>query len=85
MDVGLGDLAEDEDDLNDLAVHLRREVALACHDVQECRGQRIQKAFSDEHPAKVVLRRRTLQFEHAANAVECVPDQLGLFCVILVQ
>lgn len=86
MDVGLRDLAEDEQDLDDLALHVRRCLTAACHHVQKRGRKGIKQALADEEPAKIILcGGRTLQLEHAPDPVERVNDQLALFRKVLIE
>lgn len=68
--VRLRNLAEDEHNLYNLFIHLYRNLSLTRHDIEQRGGERIEKPFSDEHPAEVVLGGWTLQVEHAAYAVQ---------------
>ena len=85
MDVRLGDLTEHQDDLDDLLVHLRRDVPTAGHDVQQRRRQWVKQALADEHAAEIILRCRALQLEDAADPVQRVHDELGLLGVVFVE
>ena len=85
MDIRLRDLTKHQDDLNQLPVHLVCNLAMARHDVQQSRGQGVEKSFSDKHAAEIVLGCRTLQLEDAADAVQGVYDELALFRVVLVE
>lgn len=85
MDVRLGNLTEYEDDLDDLPVHIVGNLLTTRHDIQQRRRQWIQKPFSDKHATEVILRRRALQLEDAANAIQRVDDELGLLSVVLIQ
>ena len=84
VDIRLRHLTEDQYDLNNLLLHVCSGLPAAGHDVQQSRRQRVEQALSDEHPAEVVLRRRTLKLEHATDAIERMDDQFGLVGVILV-
>lgn len=78
-------MTENQNNLDDLPVHLGRRLAAAGHDVEQRRGKRVEQALPDEHATEVVLRRRALQLEDAANAVQGVDDELALFGVVLVE
>ena len=78
-------MAEDQNDLHNLAIHLSGEISLAAHNIKQCRGQWVQKAFSNEHSAKVILGGRALQLEHAPYPIEGMNHQLGLFSVVFIQ
>lgn len=67
--IRLRNLAEDENNLYNLFVHLYCNLSLTCHDIEQRGGEGIEKPFSNEHPAEVVLGGWTLQVEHAAYAV----------------
>jgi hypothetical protein len=85
MYIGLGDLTKNQCDLDELHVHLVCDFAIARHDIQQGRRQRIEESFSDEHPAEVVFRSRTLQLEHAANTVQCMDDEFHLFGIVFIE
>ena len=85
MDIRLRDLAKHQDDLNQLPVHLVCNLAMARHDVQQSRGQGVEKSFSNEHAAEIVLGCRTLQFEDAADTVQGVDNKIHLFSVVFIE
>lgn len=82
MDVRLGYLRENEQDLDDLLFHLR---SLTAHDIEERRRQWVKQALPDEHSTKVVLRSRALKLKYAADAIQGVDNQVRLFRVVFVE
>jgi hypothetical protein len=86
VDIGLRYLAEHQQDLNYLPLHVCRRIAAARHYVKKRRRQRIEQALSDEQPTKVILRgSRTLQLENGPNSVQRVYDELALLCEIFIK
>ena len=85
MYIRLRDLTKYQRDLNELHVHLFCNFAIARHNVQQGRRQRIEKSFSDEHAAEIVLGCRALQFEDAADTVQGVDNKIHLFGVVFIE
>jgi hypothetical protein len=59
--VCLRDLAEEQEDGEDLGFGVRGAFVLVGGDVEEGGGEGVLQAFSDEHPGEIVSRSRTLK------------------------
>ena len=85
VNIRLRHLREDLKNLDNLHLDLHRRFALRRHHVQQRRGQGIKQTLADEHTTEVVLRRRALELEDAADTVQGVNDEVCLLGVVLVQ
>jgi hypothetical protein len=71
--------------MDDLHLHVGCPSFMRRHHIQQCRRQRIEEPFANEHATEVVLSRRTLKVENAADAVQSMLDQRGLVGVVLIE